>query len=142
MMAVRRAKSARRSKAPANTSATGVPEYLAKLPPEGRRHLRRMRAAIRGAAPQAVEGISYGIPVFKLDGRPLVYFAAWKSHTSLYPMTAAIKRTFAAAIEGYPVSTGTIRFPFTAPPPAALVRQLVRARIAELREKNPVKRRK
>jgi uncharacterized protein YdhG (YjbR/CyaY superfamily) len=107
--------------------------YFATLPPVVRRRMKAVREMVRGIAPDAVEVFSYGIPGFRLHGKPLVWYAAFKHHTSLYPMTASIRKAHAAALKGYKMSTGTVQFPLDGPLPTALVKRLVKARLAELR---------
>ena len=108
-------------------------DYFASLPPAVRTRMKIIRELVRGIAPDAVEVFSYGIPGFKLHGQPLVWYAAFARHTSLYPMTASIRKAHAAALKGYKMSTGTVQFPLDEPLPTALIKRLVKARLAELR---------
>ena len=108
-----------------------VEEYLARLPEAPRTALEKLRKTIQAAAPQATEGISYQMPTFKLDGRFLVSYAAFKNHCSLFPWTDAMVEEFGDDLEPYLSGKGTLRFTADAPMPAALVKKIVEERIRE-----------
>jgi uncharacterized protein YdhG (YjbR/CyaY superfamily) len=118
-----------------STPKVQVASYLAALPPDARKALMQVRATIRAAAPRAEEAFSYRIPGFRIDDKPLVWYAAFKNHYSMYPIGAAITRSLAKDVEGYQTSKGTIRFPLGGRVPVALVKKLVKARIAEVRQR-------
>lgn len=111
-----------------------VSAYFAALAPGSRRELRKVRAVVRSIAPSATELISYRIPTFKLGGKPLLYYAAWKDQISLYPVTAKIRRAL-PEIRRYETHKGTIRFPLDRPVPISLVKRIVKARVTELTSK-------
>jgi uncharacterized protein YdhG (YjbR/CyaY superfamily) len=118
-----------------------IDEYLAGLSDENRAALTRLRKTIRSAAPKAEECISYGMPAFRL-GRVLVGFAAWTKHCAFYPMSSRTLAAYAKELTAYDYSKGTIRFHATKPLPTALVRRLVKARIAENAQKPGLRHRK
>lgn len=110
---------------------TTVDEYLAAVPEPARTTLSKIRTAIRSVVPaEATEGISYGMPAFKYKG-PLFAYAAFSKHCSIFPMSYAVIGGFQAELEKLDVSKGTIRFPQHKPPSAALIKKMVKARIAE-----------
>lgn len=118
-------------KKPNGSERGDVEGYLARVPEPARSTLMRIRAAIRSAVPpETTEAISYGMPTFRYHGA-LVGFAAFSKHCSFFPMSVGVMEAFADDVKGFPTSKGTIRFPIDKPLPAALVKKLVKARIAE-----------
>lgn len=108
-----------------------IDEYLATVPEPARTTLSKIRAVIRAAAPpDATEKISYRMPMFHYKGG-LVAFAAFTNHCSLFPMSYAVIEAFQSELEGFHTSKGTIQFPMDKPLKLALVKKIVKARVAE-----------
>jgi len=120
-----------------DTKPTTVEEYLATVPEEFRAALEELREQIRALAPDATEGVAYGLAAFKYRGKPLAYIGAAKRHCGLYGMDAS---GFEEQLAGYAVSKGTIRFvpPQTLPP--EVVEGMIRRRMAAIDEEAASKR--
>src|SRR5947207_9609080 len=101
-----------------------IDAYLAALAPDRRAALERLRKIIRSAAPDAVEGFSYGLPAFLLDGRAIAGFAATSGHCAYYPMSGSIVSAFRHELSEFKTSKGTIRFQPDRPLSPALVKKL------------------
>jgi uncharacterized protein YdhG (YjbR/CyaY superfamily) len=106
-------------------------DYLAMVPEPARTTLEKLRGTIRSAVPEATETISYRLPTFKYRGKPLVALGAAKDHCSFFLM-GYIPPELEADLEKYNTGKGMIRFPADKPLPAALVRKIVKARIAQV----------
>ena len=116
-----------------------IDEYLAGVPEPAHTTLNKLRSMIRSASPaEATEAISYGMPAFKYKG-PLLAFAAFSNHCSLFPMNSSLIKAFKKELEGFETSKGTIRFPVDKPLPAALLKKLVKARVAENEQRERAK---
>lgn len=113
-----------------DTGVQAVSRYLATVPQPMRRVLAALRAAIRAAAPRAEETISYGIPTYKLNG-PLIHWAAFKNHASLIGVEKQLLQQFAGELAPFKTAGSTIRFTAENPLPAALVKKLVKYRVAQ-----------
>lgn len=121
--------------------ATNEPDaYLARLSPEKRATLEKIRKGIRAAAPKAQEGMSYGMPAF-IQGKPIAGYTASAKHCSYFPMSGSVIATLQHDLGGYDTSKGAIRFPIGKPLPTALIRKLVKARLVEIAEATSKKRR-
>jgi uncharacterized protein YdhG (YjbR/CyaY superfamily) len=112
-----------------------VAEYIAAQPAPHRPVLKSVRQAIRKALPGATEGISYRIPIYKLDGRMVLYFAGFKAHYSIYPATARLRRALGTELRGRLHSKATIRFSYEEKVPARLIARIARLRAEEARKK-------
>jgi uncharacterized protein YdhG (YjbR/CyaY superfamily) len=135
MAVMKKAKSAVRGSATKGKDAPkSVDEYLSGVPEPACSTLKKIRAAIRSAAPpETTETISYRIPAFKYE-EMLMWYAAFSKHCSLFP-TAAIIEEFKDELKGCTISKGTIQFPTDKPLSAALVKKMVKARVAQIENK-------
>ena len=120
-----------------------VAAYIAEKPPAARRALKAIRAALRKAIPEAQEVISYGIPALKKDGRIVLFFAAWKEHSALYPVTGKLIIAFKEELAAYELShKGTVRFPLDRAVPTGLIGRIAKYRASEVAKAQGAKRKK
>ncbi len=124
----------RRSAARTSVAPKTVEEYLERVPEPARTTLKKVRETIRSVVPaETTEVISYGVPTFKYKG-PVIWYAAFSEHCSLFPTNSVIEK-FKEELKAYPISKGTVRFPVDKPFPAALLKKMVKARLAEIEGK-------
>jgi uncharacterized protein YdhG (YjbR/CyaY superfamily) len=123
------------TKAAAKTaSKRTVDDYLAAAPKDKRDVLMRLRKTVKAAAPKATESVSYGLAGYKYNGKPLVYFAYWRDHCSVYGFTGSVIDAHAAELKPYDISKGTIKFTAEKPLGDRLMTKMVKDRIAEIEE--------
>lgn len=107
-----------------------VDKYIATFAPEVEKKLKSIRQTIKKAAPKAEEMIAYRMPAYKLNGKPLVYFAAFENHIGFYPLPSVIE-TFKADLDKYKHAKGSIQFPINEPMPLDLIDRIVRFKVCE-----------
>jgi uncharacterized protein YdhG (YjbR/CyaY superfamily) len=109
-----------------------IDAYLAILPKDQREVLQRLRAQIARLLPDASETISYGMPALALDGRVIVWYAGWKKHCTIYPLSDSFLKAHAQELKNYGRTKGSLHFTPQAPLPDAIVEQLVKDRLADV----------
>jgi len=121
------------------TGFKSVDEYIASQPEAVQNVLKRVRSTICKAVPGTEEVISYQIPTYKLNGRPVLHFAGWRHHYSLYPSNDRLVAAFKDALAPYEVNKGTIRFPLSEPVPVKLIEGIAKFRAKEAAERQKAK---
>lgn len=116
------------------TSFENIDEYIENFPPETQKLLSEIREIIQNAAPEAVETISYQMPAYKANGKPLVYFAAFKNHIGFYAMPTG-HAEFADELSKYKQGKGSVQFPLDEPLPIGLIEKIVKFRVENNRSK-------
>ena len=119
----------------AKTNFQTIDEYIGTFPKDVQAILETVRQTIRKAAPETEEAISYQMPTFKLNGRYLVYFAAWKNHIGFYPVPSGIE-AFKKELSSYKQGKGSVQFPINKPIPYDLVKKIIKYRVKENLEKD------
>lgn len=109
-----------------------VDDYIGAIPEPVQSMLKQVRAIIRQTLPDAEEMISYKIPAYKLHGKPIIYFAGWKKHYSLYPVGEEVAAAFADELSEYDMSKGTVRFELSEPVPVKLIARIVAFRAGKI----------
>jgi uncharacterized protein YdhG (YjbR/CyaY superfamily) len=123
----------------AKTDFKSVAEYIRAQRRSAQGTLRHLRQVIRKAIPNTAEGISYQIPAYKLDGRPVLFFAAWKEHYSLYPVSLRLYVALKDELSRYKVRKATLRIPWETPVPVGLIARIARFRAKEAAEGRKIK---
>lgn len=108
-----------------------IDAYIAAQPPQVQAPLGEIRAAIRRGMPAAQETIGYGIPAYRLNGRLVLYFAGWKKHCAVYPVSQAMRDALGEALAPYAAKTDSLHFKLGAPVPGALIEQIAAFRASE-----------
>ncbi len=126
----------------ARPAFASITEYLAAQPAEHRTVLKQVRAVIRKALPRAEEGISYGIPVYKVDGRMALYFAGFKNHYAIYPATGALLEAMGDVLRDRIRSKASIHFDYEEKVPVKLITRIAKVRAADAKARSAAKRRR
>lgn len=118
-------------------ASTPVDDYIAKFPAEVQEILQRFRAIVHELAPDAVEELAYGLPAYKLNGKPLVYFGGYTKHIGLYA-TPSGHEAFKDDLAPYKQGKGSVQFPLKDPMPYPIVERLVKYRVDEVRDETTI----
>jgi len=111
-----------------------VDDYISSFPPKTQSRLRDIRQLIKKIAPEAIESISYGIPAYKTNKRPLVYFGGFLKHIGFYALPTGHNK-FKTQLSAYKHGKGSVQFPHDKPLPLDLIAEIVKFRVAENRQK-------
>ena len=122
-----------------NSQSKDISTYISSAPKESQSKLLEMRKLLHSLIPKADEGLSYGMPVFKLNGKSLICFAGYKKHIGFYPMSGSFLKTYKNELKNYVTSKGAVQFPLDKPLPVALVKKLVKGKMKELKGEEKIK---